>query len=280
MKKKFIRIISFLFIIIITGIYCYAQNNWIDIEKIQVDIEYFDESLNGFKIVHVSDIHIPKNASSIKNIVNLVRNENPDIIAITGDIIDANFDINKDIDSLSYLCKEFSSITTTYAVSGNHDIWSKYYDKWVNVLIDNNIKYIDNSTDLYTKNGQNILFIGLKYGEEIELKNIIEKENIYKHSVIVLTHRPELITLYEKYLKNINYTLVLAGHEHGGQFRIPFIDVGLISPGQGFLPKNTSGICYSDTGLKMIVSRGLGNSVIPIRINNRPNIPVIELISK
>jgi predicted MPP superfamily phosphohydrolase len=88
---------------------------------------------------------------------------------------------------------------------------------------------------------------------------------------ILLSHRPELIDVYEK--NSIN--LVLSGHAHGGQFRIPFIG-GLIAPDQGFFPKYTEGL-YRVGETKLIVSRGLGNSIIPFRINNRPELVVITL---
>jgi len=99
----------------------------------------------------------------------------------------------------------------------------------------------------------------------------INENNKFK---ILLTHRPEYINMYSKY----NVDLVLCGHAHGGQVRLPFIG-GLVSPNQGFLPKYTSGeYILKDT--KMIVSRGLGNSIIPQRLFNRPEIILISLWNK
>ena len=91
---------------------------------------------------------------------------------------------------------------------------------------------------------------------------------------ILLSHRPELIDTYTEE----NFDLVLSGHAHGGQIRIPFLG-GLVAPNQGFLPKYTSGI-YEKNDTKMIVSRGIGNSIIPFRINNRPELVVINLQNK
>ena len=91
---------------------------------------------------------------------------------------------------------------------------------------------------------------------------------------ILLSHRPELFDLYA----DRNIDLIFSGHAHGGQFRIPFIG-GLVAPDQGLFPKYTSGV-YKQNQSTMIVSRGLGNSIIPIRIFNRPEIVVVTLQSK
>ncbi|WP_455769208.1 metallophosphoesterase [Marinilactibacillus psychrotolerans] len=88
---------------------------------------------------------------------------------------------------------------------------------------------------------------------------------------VLLSHRPELFETYAAH----GFDLVFSGHAHGGQFRLPFIG-GLIAPNQGLFPEYTAGI-YSKKQTRMIVSRGLGNSVIPIRINNRPELVIVTL---
>ncbi|MGB7594321.1 MAG: metallophosphoesterase, partial [Erysipelotrichaceae bacterium] len=92
---------------------------------------------------------------------------------------------------------------------------------------------------------------------------------------ILMSHRPELIKLYAS--KQID--LVLSGHAHGGQVRIPFLMPGLIAPNQGLFPKYTSGT-YKESATTEIVSRGLGNSTFPFRVFNRPEIVVVTLKSK
>ena len=90
---------------------------------------------------------------------------------------------------------------------------------------------------------------------------------------ILLSHRPELFDTYADY----NIDLVLSGHAHGGQFRLPFIG-GIVAPNQGLFPEYDAGI-YTNGGTNMIVSRGIGNSILPLRINNRPEVILIELNS-
>ena len=97
--------------------------------------------------------------------------------------------------------------------------------------------------------------------------------NLENSYTILLSHRPEL---FESYV-HCNIDLVLSGHAHGGQFRLPFIG-GLIAPNQGLFPQYDAGL-YTSGSTNMIVSRGLGNSIIPIRFNNRPEVVVIELLN-
>jgi len=101
-----------------------------------------------------------------------------------------------------------------------------------------------------------------------KLKNLNDGEGKY---TIMLSHRPEL---FETYV-NCGIDLVFAGHAHGGQFRLPFIG-GVIAPNQDLFPKYDAGL-YTDGGTNMVVSRGIGNSIIPLRFNNRPEIVLVEL---
>ena len=101
-----------------------------------------------------------------------------------------------------------------------------------------------------------------------KLNSLIDDENSY---TILLSHRPEL---FETYVC-CGVDLVLCGHAHGGQFRLPFIG-GLVAPNQGLFSKYDSGL-YTDRITNMVVSRGLGNSIIPFRFNNRPEVVLVEL---
>lgn len=273
MKKgfKYIRLVSTImfFALVMIG-YCFAENNWIEFENIKIEISNLPKELNGLKIAHISDVHLPKNASNIDNIVNKVKEQKPDIIVMTGDIIDESADLKTC--GLDKIGKGLSEITKTYAVTGNHELWSKNVDEWTNILTENNVEVIDNKTEIYTKNNKSISIVGLMDGNEYKPVNIKDMP------IILLAHRPELFdSSYSSNLNSINPNIVFSGHAHGGQFRIPIINKGVISPNQGLFPKYTSGL-YTNNNVRMIVSRGLGNSIIPIRINNRPHLPIIELV--
>jgi predicted MPP superfamily phosphohydrolase len=206
---------------------------------------------------------------------------NPDIIVITGDLIDMRkFDLNKAMEFI----KEAAKIAPIYYVSGNHEAWSGRYIEIKENLIKNNVYIIDDSADYIFRENSKIQIMGLK-DPDFQTSSYIEgtkteklKFKIHELSQndnfkILLSHRPELFDIYSKN----NIDIIFSGHAHGGQFRIPFIG-GLIAPDQGLFPKYTSGQ-YNDGNSSMFVSRGLGNSIIPVRIFNSPEIVFVTLKS-
>jgi predicted MPP superfamily phosphohydrolase len=193
---------------------------------------------------------------------------------MTGDIIDAIADIKScGLDTLSY---GLSQIAPTYAVTGNHEFNNGNLDTWKNILKQSNINVIDNSIKIYEKNNEFIAIIGLEDDVTYNPNIFNEIKTLNNMPIILLAHRPELLESYFLDSFSITPNLVFSGHSHGGQFRIPFLNKGIIAPGQGILPRYTSGLYKFNDG-KLIISRGLGNSIIPIRINNRPHIPIITL---
>lgn len=272
-KFKFILVL--LICIPIVVFYCIIQNNWIYIDRINVTLNSLPDKLDGLKIAHISDVHLPKNASSIENILKKVKNENPDIVVMTGDIIDASADIKTcGLDKLGY---GLSQIAPTYVVTGNHEFVNGNVDTWKDILINSNVSVIDNSLKIFNKNNESIAIIGLEDGISYDPKLFPKIKTLEDMPIILLAHRPELVDSYFSEEFSITPNLAFSGHAHGGQFRIPFLDKGLIAPGQGLFPTLTSGVYNFDNDRKLIVSRGLGNSIIPIRINNRPHIPIITL---
>ncbi len=276
MNIEYIDYIDYIFsigVIIFLGVYFYLQNNWVELEHITIKINNLPEGLHVLKIAHISDLHIPNNASDIDSLAKLVKNESPDIIVMTGDLIYKHKTIREK--ELGRFCRRMSDIARTYAVTGNHEAWNDT-EKWYEILDSNNVKVIDNSFDVYEKNGSSVIFMGLKEGfkyHDIFWKSVIE-ENVPK---ILLSHRPELFQDYCSGLNSVKPDIVFCGHAHGGQFRVPFINKGIYSPEQGIFPKYTSGLYESHNKTYMVVSRGLGNSAFRLRINNRVHIPVVTL---
>ena len=111
--------------------------------------------------------------------------------------------------------------------------------------------------------------------DKIEQNGVLDKwlgEIVNDDSfTVLLSHRPEAFDIYADH----GIDVVFCGHAHGGQFRLPFIG-GLYAPNQGFFPKYDAGV-YNKGNTSMVVSRGIGNSVIPIRVNNRPELVIAEL---
>ena len=273
-------IIISLIIIVLIIIYLYFENNAIQITNIDVKDPIIPNSFNDFKIVHISDLHNKEFGKNQQNIIAKIKEINPDIIVITGDIIDS-YDTNVQI-SADFI-NGISKIAPVYYVTGNHE--SRILDDYVSLktqmqtagihVLENEFITISNGNDKINIIGMNdpsfdFLKLTGSTDEEIVATNLNGLTEDLKGYNILLSHRPELIDIYASF--NIN--LVFSGHAHGGQIRIPFIG-GIIAPNQGLFPIYTSGL-YEVKNTKMVVSRGLGNSAFPIRINNRPEIVVVR----
>lgn len=272
-----------LFIVIISiGLFAFFkwQNNSITISEIAFKSNTIPESFNGYKILQISDLHNKEFGSKQNKILGKIEKINPDIIVITGDLIDSN---NTNIDVAMELIDGVINIAPIYYVSGNHEAWSGSYSDLKSKLENSGVVVLDNKKTEFFNDRDSIDIIGLadtsfiesdwlEYGGNSETKNLLNKlAEDSTNFKILLSHRPELFDIYS----NSNVNLVFSGHAHGGQFRLPFIG-GLIAPDQGFFPKLTEGI-HTSNNTSMIISRGLGNSIIPVRIFNRPELIVVKL---
>lgn len=272
-----------LFIVIISiGLFAFFkwQNNSITISEIVFKNDTIPESFKGYKILQISDLHNKEFGSKQNKILAKIEKINPDIIVITGDLIDSN---NTNIDVAMDLIDGIINIAPIYYVSGNHEAWSGSYNDLKSKLENSGVVVLDNKKTEFFNDRNSIDIIGLadtsfiesdwlEYGGNSETKNLLNKlTEDSTNFKILLSHRPELFDIYS----NSNVNLVFSGHAHGGQFRLPFIG-GLIAPDQGFFPKLTEGI-HTSNNTSMIISRGLGNSIVPVRIFNRPELIVVTL---
>ncbi len=275
-SKKLYILFTFLIVFLV---WVYIGNNTIDISRYDILDKKIPKSFNGFKIVHISDFH---NENWGDKLVSKIKNEKPDIIVITGDFVDSrktNFNVSLDF------IRSIRNIAPIYYVSGNHESRIDNINNFFINLKNLDVNIMDNSNTIIKKGNDNIMLIGIKdpafysinfndnaarYIDSI-LKNNINKSKLYK---ISLCHRPEHIKVYAE--NKIN--LAFAGHAHGGQVRLPFLG-GLLAPHQGLLPKYTSGV-YKEKDTNMVVSRGLGHSVIRFRVNNNPELVIVTLKNK
>jgi len=257
--KKRRWLIAILFII---GVVFLFSSNKIQIEHIEVYFKDLPKELDGFKIVHLSDLHFPKNVSSIENILQLVSAQKPDMIVMTGDMIDYATDVSPT--ELQEFCEGLVQIADVYAVSGNHERWRSWNgEDWHIVFTDSGVHLIDRSSVVIG----DFTLVGLGDGQRL---------NKVPHGfTVILSHRPTAVRSRRPI--DAKDSLIFSGHAHGGLFRVPFIGGGIAAPDQRFFPKYTSGLYELPSGSKLVVSRGLGDSLIPFRINNRPHIPVVTL---
>ena len=277
MKRKVIFfIILLLFIVIVWLIW---SNKTVKTTDITVSSNNLPTEFNDYKIAHISDLHNSEFGENNSKIIDILKNQNPDIIAVTGDLVDSNH-INVDI-AVSFM-KQAVKIAPCFYVTGNHEAWTEQYNELESKLIECGVNVLHDTYFDLEKNGAKIKLVGIDdpsftKGYELTEESIIETKlkefNLEDSYTILLSHRPE----YFKTYVNSNIDLVLTGHAHGGQFRLPFIG-GLVAPNQGLFPKYDSGL-FTENNTNMVVSRGIGNSIIPVRINNRPEVIMIKLQS-
>ena len=281
MIKRIITIVIILIVLLLVGIYLYNENNTLEISKYDIKSSKISEEFNDYKIAHISDFHNTGSNKLKNSIIESLKEEKPNIIVITGDLIDSyrtNIEISVDF------IKDINEIAPIYYVTGNHESRIKEYKVLMEKLEENKVIILDDKVEEITINDSIINLIGIKdptlehqsYLEEKEIVDGVLKKIDYNNNnfSILLSHRPELLDIYNKY----NYDLVFSGHAHGGQIRLPYIG-GLVAPNQWLFPKYDAGI-YEEDNTKMIVSRGIGNSILPFRINNNPELIYVTLNHK
>lgn len=278
-KIKAIIIATVLVVLIIILSLIIWSNVTVSVSNYNVSANILPVQFDGYKIAHISDLHNTELGKNNGKITEILRQQKPDIIAITGDLVDSSrTDTDKAIDFI----KEAVKIAPCYYVTGNHEAWlgNDAYKNFEKQLIDCGVNVLHNQKVLIEKDGAVIQLAGIDdpafydkadYVKESIIDNKLSEIQLEDYYTVLLSHRPEVIDVYAKY----NIDLVLSGHAHGGQFRLPFIG-GIYAPNQGFFPDYDAG-SYKKSNTVMIVSRGLGNSVIPVRLNNRPEVVITKL---
>ncbi|WP_041721978.1 metallophosphoesterase [Alkaliphilus metalliredigens] len=277
-------ILTFLFVILGLILFGIWQNNHIVLTTIEFSNTKIPNDFNGYTIVQISDLHNKEFKQNQSGLLNKIEKVKPDIIVVTGDLIDSR---RTNVDIAMDFINGAVNIAPVYFVSGNHEARSGVYGELTQKLreagvfvLDDTVVEIENKDSFIELVGlSDPAFIPSNYMEDNPTAQLRESLKTLTADnpqtfKILLSHRPELLDLYAEN----KLDLVFSGHAHGGQFRLPLIG-GLIAPGQGFFPKYTSG-AYTVEGTTMVVSRGLGNSIIPIRIFNRPEVIIVTLQNK
>lgn len=282
-KKALISVCTLIAVLLVLIIWTIWGNTALMVSTVTVSSNRIPAAFNGFLIAQVSDLHNAVFGENNAELLQILSECKPNIIVVTGDLVDAE---HTDIDVALDFAKEAAQIAGTYYVTGNHEGSLSQYDELKTGLESIGVVVLEDASMQLEYNGEKVTLIGLSdpsftlkgnmLGEvpamvDTKLRGLIGDKDDY---TILLSHRPEL---FETYV-NCGVDLVLSGHAHGGQFRLPFIG-GLVAPNQGLFPKYDAGL-YTKGDTNMIVCRGLGNSIIPIRFNNRPEIVLLELIAE
>ena len=279
-KKKKIIVLSVVAIFLLALIiWIVWGNKALELNTYNITGNDIPKEFDGFRIAQVSDLHNAEMGKDNEKLISMLVDVEPDIIVITGDMIDSR---NTKVDVALNFAEQAVKIAPCYYVTGNHEARVDEYRDLKDGLIELGVTVLEDAKTQIVLSGESITLVGVDdpsfqtdylFGDDetvmnSELNELISEEDGY---VILLSHRPEL---FDTYMEN-KVDLIFSGHAHGGQFRIPFIG-GVVAPNQGVFPKYDAGI-YSEGDTNMVVSRGVGNSIIPFRINNRPEVILIEL---
>ncbi len=270
MKKRIIKI-SVIVACVIFAVWVLLTNILVSFTEYTLRYSSLPDGLEGFKIAQVSDFHNNDMWGVKDAIVGGIREQKPDIIALTGDLADSN---DTKIDVALQLVEELCTIAPCYYVTGNHEEWMQddEFDRLLKGLSECGVTILRDEMVTFSKNGEELVIAGIDdplFSQGI--CSIPEIAGNDERFTLLLSHRPEYYSAY----KSSGVQLVLSGHAHGGQFRLPFIG-GVYAPHQGFFPEYDGGI-YQDGDFALAVSRGVGNSVLPVRFNNAPEVVIIEL---
>lgn len=277
-EKKRYMLCIFLFIVII-AIWTLWGNKALMITEISISSDGIPDAFIGFLIAQISDLHNAEFGEDNELLLRKLEESKPDIIVITGDLVDSS---HTDLDVAISFVEKAIVIAPIYYVTGNHEAYITQYDSLKEGLEAVGIIILEDEGILLEREGESLFFLGLS-DPDFTIRGDMFSEvpamvatklkgmQIQETYTILLSHRPELFETYA----SCGIDLVLSGHAHGGQFRLPFVG-GLIAPNQGFFPKYDAGV-YKEGNTNMVVSRGIGNSIIPIRFNNRPEIVLVTL---
>ncbi len=263
----------------------YVSNNYISVSTHKLAYKQKKKQekkrVSSLSIVHISDLHNKTFGWRQTRLLNKIKAIHPDIIVITGDLVDG-----APHHHAAVFLQKASRICPIYFVRGNHESIAGNFPVLNQTFSKCNVHLLVNRSVDVTKDGYTYRISGLddpifhikgkKYAGFIKktLDEMLDKLKRTKKRAdfqILLSHRPELFSLYSRY----PFDLVLCGHAHGGQVRLPFTD-GLYAPNQGILPKYTSG-AHTKNNTTEIISRGLGNSSFPLRLFNFPEIVHIQI---
>lgn len=282
-RKKRLRIILTVVAFLLIGfiIWIIWDNSALELNTYTISSDRLPKAFDGYRIAHVSDLHNAEMDNNNEDLLDMLRDAMPDIIAITGDLIDSR---HTNIEIALDFAAEAVNIAPCYFVTGNHEARITAYGDFKNKLTALGVIVLDDDQINIERNDESIMLIGVNDPIFHSDYSIVEDETIMESKLqeltkdndsykILLSHRLELFEVYA----NCNVDLVLSGHGHGGQFRIPYLG-GVLVPNQGFFPKYDAGL-YEKENTSMIVSRGIGNSAFPFRINNRPEVILIQLQS-
>lgn len=256
-----------------TAVALFVRQLWrLTLTNYVVEHRKVPEAFDGFRILQISDLHNNKLLCHNGRLFSKIKALAPDIVVITGDAVDS---ARTNLDLAARLIREVSAICPVYYVPGNHEARLSEKDILFRMFRQAGAKLLFDKREYIVKGDQRLSIAGVMdpHFDRLRAKRVAHGMRLTQRLrnmppvdpdcfSILLSHRAEHLALYAEY----GYDLIFAGHAHGGQWRLPAFGA-VYSPNQGLFPEYTSGI-HRVGCATMIVSRGLGNSGVPLRINN------------
>lgn len=258
--------------VILGGLYFYWDNNTIGVHEWVYSSASVPVEFDGLRIAHLSDLHGKEFGQNNVLLLERVAKAEPDLIVITGDLIDQEAQYAH----LPVLMDGLTAIAPTYYVTGNHEWAVRRVPALKELLTAHGVRVLSNEYELWTRGSAVLAIAGVDdpNGPADQKTGDVLRGEIDADFTLLLSHRDTV----EKYAA-WGYDLVFCGHGHGGIVRIPILDRGLLSTDRTFFPKYDGGLYVFD-GFACCVSRGLGSNTVPFqmfRLFNRPDIPVVVL---
>lgn len=230
------------------------------------------------RLAVVTDFHSSDNADDVAA---MVASCAPDAVLLVGDLFDDDT-ANRPTERTLSLMRQLSAQYPCYYVSGNHEAWTGEMDALYQQTEEAGVTVLRMSSGVLTVRGQRIALCGIPDPYEMVFSGVPDTEEQIRQAMenvdsadftVLLAHRPELLAKYAQFPLN----LVVSGHAHGGQVRIPGVLNGLYAPNQGWFPKLAGG-AYTQDGTTLIVSRGLAVRTRLPRIFNRPEVVLVRCV--
>ena len=274
------RLVIILTVAAVLTAYLYYGNTAVTVTRYDISSEKIPPDFDGFRIVQISDLHNSGNSVMKESLISKTANAKPDVILLTGDMVDSYF---TDVSAAISMIEKLNEIAPMYYVIGNHEARTGESSNLIRRMRELGIGILWNSYSIIRVGNDEIVIAGINDPRLLNKDGTADDAAIARESLgsldydremytILLSHRPELLNTYATY----GIDLVFAGHAHGGLVRLPFIG-GLYAPHQGLLPDYTGGVIYQIADTSMIVSRGVGNSGDTFRINDNPELVVTVL---
>lgn len=270
-KKKRI-LIEIIVVVVLLGLCVWT---WVPFaEHITLDLSEGDNETT--RVVLITDLHSCYYGPNQNTLIKMVEKQNPDIVILSGDIFDDKLKEKNAEITVKRLAEKYPC----YYVTGNHEFWSEHVEVIKETVRNAGVTVLEGDCETIDIRGREIDICGvddptrLTRDEWTKQMKAAYSRCDESHIKILASHRPERVNDYEQF----GFDLILAGHAHAGQFRIPIINRGLFAPNQGFFPEYINGAYKLKNGSTLVVSRGLARESTPLpRFFNHPEIVVIDI---